>query len=60
LWRFTLGLMRTTWHLFSRHDPANWRRRWFWQAWRWLTFPLFAPYVVFWHLRFRRMLEKRG
>jgi GT2 family glycosyltransferase len=52
-------LVRTTWHLLSKHDRKEWRRRWFWQLWRWLTFPLLAPYLAIWHLRFRRMLEQR-
>ncbi len=50
---------RTTWHLVSKHDPRKWRRRFFWQAWRWLTLPIIVPYTAFWHLRFRRMLEER-
>lgn len=60
VWRATVNLVRTTWHLFSKHDPHAWRTRWFWQAWRWLTFPFLAPYLVFWQFRFRRMLHERN
>jgi GT2 family glycosyltransferase len=54
------NLLRTTWHLVSRHDPARWKSRWFWEVWGWVTLPLLLPYLVVWDLRFRRMLRERS
>lgn len=53
------NLLRTTAHLITRPDRAHWRTKWFWVIWRWLTFPLVLPYLIFWELRFRRMLVHR-
>ena len=53
------NLLRTTAHLVTRHDPAHWRTKWFWQAWSWLTFPALLPYLMVWDVRFRRMLIER-
>ena len=52
-----LLLMRTTWHLFSQHDPATWRNRWFWQVWGWLSLPLTLPSLIASEPRFRRMVQ---
>lgn len=52
-------LLRTTWHLFTRRTNDGWRTRLFWQAWRWLTFVYVTPYIVIWHLRYRKMLLAR-
>jgi GT2 family glycosyltransferase len=51
-----LNLLRTTWHLLSRHDAAHWKSKWFWQIWSWLTFPLLLPYLMIWEMRFRSRL----
>lgn len=59
LFRSLVNLIRTTWHLFAKHDSTQWRRRWFWQLWRWATFPVMVPYLTLWQIRFRRMLNER-
>lgn len=55
-----MTLFRTTWHLFTKFDSTQWRRQTFWQLWRWLTFPILVPYLAFWQIRFRRMLDERA
>jgi GT2 family glycosyltransferase len=55
-----LNELRTTWHLFSRHDPRWWRTRLFFQAFSWVTLPVMLPYFALWELRFRRMLRARA
>jgi GT2 family glycosyltransferase len=54
-----LNLLRTTWHLFSRHDPMRWKSKWFWQTWSWMAFPVLLPYLMVWELRFRRRLLQK-
>jgi GT2 family glycosyltransferase len=54
------NLLRTTAHLVTRHDPAHWRTKWFWQVWSWLTFPALLPYLLVWDGRFRRILVERA
>jgi GT2 family glycosyltransferase len=54
------NLLRTTVHLVTRHDPAHWRTKWFWQAWSWVTLPAMLPYLVVWDIRFRHMLAERA
>ena len=47
-------LFRITSQLLSRPD-AQWpRRQYFSVAWRWFTFPLVLPYILFWNWRFSR------
>lgn len=48
----TLDLMRTSWHLVSRFEPDSWRTRLFYQLWKWITFPVVLPYLVYWQFRF--------
>lgn len=50
----TLELLRTTWHLASRFEAGNWRTRLFFQSWKWMTFPVVLPYLIYWGLRFRK------
>jgi GT2 family glycosyltransferase len=52
--------LRRTWHLVSRHDPAQWKGRLVLQLWAWLTLPARLPYLMMWELRFRRMLRERS
>jgi hypothetical protein len=42
-----LDLLRTTFHLAGRFDRARWKSQFFHQAWKWLTFPLVLPYLLF-------------
>jgi len=51
----TMELIRTTWHFFSRFEADNWRTRLFYQLWKWITFPVVLPYLVYWQLRFRKL-----
>ena len=52
-----LLLMRTTWHLFSQHDPNTWKNRWFWQIWGWVSLPLTLPCLISSEPKFRRMAQ---
>lgn len=46
-------LFRITVQLITRPD-ARWpRRQWFNVAWRWLTFPVVLPWILYWDRRFR-------
>ena len=47
-------LLRQTAQLITRRDEPWPRRRFFTVAWRWLTFPLVLPYILYWDWRFRR------
>jgi len=55
-----IDLLRTTWHLISKHQPGQWQTQLFNQIWKWLTFPVVLPYLTIWELRFRKTLRNRG
>jgi GT2 family glycosyltransferase len=48
-------LFRLTVQLVTRADERWPRRQYFAVTWRWLTFPLVLPYVLYWNWRFIRM-----
>lgn len=54
--RHLLLLLRTTWHLFSQHDPFTWKNRWFWQAWGWLCLPVTLCALCRAEIDFRKLL----
>jgi GT2 family glycosyltransferase len=49
-------LLRITAQLVTRRDRRWPRRQIFTVAWRWFTFPLVLPYVLYWNRRFARQL----
>jgi len=49
-----LDLLRSTLHLVTRFDPTRWRARCFQQAWKWITFPVVLPYMIYWNFRFKK------
>ena len=49
-----LNHLRTTLHFFTRFDAARWRTRCFQEAWKWMTFPVVIPYMVYWDRRFKK------
>jgi glycosyltransferase involved in cell wall biosynthesis len=51
-------LLRTTWHLFSQHDPKTWKNRWFWQLWGWVSLPLTLPSLWIAELQFRKLMQE--
>ena len=51
-----MELLRTTSHLVTRFEAGTWRRRLFFQALKWVTFPAVLPYLMLWEFRFRRQL----
>jgi GT2 family glycosyltransferase len=54
-----LLLLRITGQLVTRPD-ARWpRRQYFNVFWRWLTFPVVLPWILYWEHRFRSTLESR-
>lgn len=52
-----VDLLRTTYHLVSRFEKSRWRTAVAGQLWRWLTFPILLPYLVYWDLRFRSQIK---
>lgn len=51
-------VLRTVFHLFTRHDPAAWRHNWFGNAaWVFLLSPLVIPCSLFWGLRYRLLIR---
>jgi GT2 family glycosyltransferase len=54
---WSIDLLRTTWHVFSKHDRQRWRTQLFNQIWKWFSFPLVLPYLIIWEIRFRRQLR---
>jgi glycosyltransferase involved in cell wall biosynthesis len=56
----TLNLLRVTWRALRRPDPARRRTDLFNVAMSWMMFPIILPYMIYWDLRFRRMLRARG
>lgn len=50
-------LLRTTLQFFLKFDRRFWRANLFRQCWKWLTFPLVLPYLMFWEIRFRKQLQ---
>jgi GT2 family glycosyltransferase len=53
-------LLRSSAHFFLKFDRRLWRAKLFHQFWKWLTFPLVLPYLIFWEIKFRNMLRKRA
>ena len=51
-------LLRTTWHLFSQHDPKTWKNRWFWQLWGWVSLPLTLPALWRAEFKFRHLMQE--
>ena len=50
-----LLMLRTSWHLFSQHDPETWKNRWFWQCWGWLCLPITLPTLWIAEVKFRKI-----
>lgn len=48
-------LLRATVQVFVRWDAAAWRRSLFFVCWRWLTFPVVVPYILYWERRWVRL-----
>jgi GT2 family glycosyltransferase len=59
LWQSCLNLLRSTWHLLTKHDQRRWRSQIFDVVWQWLTFPFVLFYLVVWEIRFRQQLKNR-
>jgi GT2 family glycosyltransferase len=57
--RHLVLLLRTTWHLFSQHDPATWKNRWFWQAWGWICLPVSLSALSLAEFQFHRLLKSK-
>ncbi len=53
-------LLRITAQLVTRRNPKQWRRQSFTVAWRWVTFPLTLPYILFWDWRFRQRGQRHS
>ena len=54
--RHVLLLIRTTWHLFSQHDPKTWKNRWFWQTWGWISLPYTLIILCASEVHFRKLI----
>jgi GT2 family glycosyltransferase len=55
-----LLMLRTSWHLFSQHDPETWKNRWFWQVWGWLCLPITLPSLWIAEVKFRQGMYQVG
>lgn len=51
-----LELLRTSRQVCRASTRGSWKRPVFYQAWKWLTFPIVLPYLLYWEFRFRRQL----
>ena len=47
-----LNLLRVTLHFLLDFDRKHWRTKSFHLFWKWVTFPLVLPYLMFWEIRF--------
>jgi GT2 family glycosyltransferase len=52
-------LVRLTAQLVTKPDRRRPRRQVFSVAWRWLTFPLVLPYILYWNWRFSQLAHER-
>lgn len=51
-------LLRTTLQFFLKFDQSLWRTKAFQQIWKWITFPLVLPYILWWEFRFRHTIRR--
>jgi len=55
-----LNLLRVTLRFLLDFDRKHWRTKSFHLFWKWATFPLVLPYMMFWEIRFRHSLSNRA
>ena len=55
----SLNLLRSTWHVLRSPDMSRRRTQRFHTAMSWVMFPVMLPYMMFWDLRFRRVMRDR-
>lgn len=53
------NLLRSSLHYFMKFNPKRWRAGLFQQAWKWATFPLVLPYMMWWEIVFRSRMRGR-
>ena len=56
----TLNLIRITWRSFRHPDRTQLRTTMFNVTLSWIFFPISLPYLMYWDLRFRRMIRERS
>ena len=54
-----LNHLRTTWYDLRDWRKPQWKSRNFWLALRWLTFPIYLPYYLYWVYRFQKQLNAK-
>lgn len=52
--------LRTTWYDLRDWRLPGWKSRHFWLALRWITFPVYLPYYLFWVYRFQKQLNAKA
>lgn len=55
----SLNLLRNTWRVLRSPDRSRRRTQSFHIVMWWLMFPVVLPYMMYWDLRFRRMMRER-
>ena len=51
--------LRTTWYDLRAWKSPGWRSRNFWLTLRWVTFPVYLPYYLYWVYRFQKQLNAK-
>jgi len=52
--------LRTTWYDLRDWNRPGWKSRNFWLALRWITFPVYLPYYLYWVHRFHKQLNAKA
>jgi len=55
-----LNHLRTTWYDLRDWKLPNWKSRNFWLALRWVTFPVYLPYYLYWVYYFHGQLNRES
>ena len=51
--------LRTTWYDIRDWNLPHWKSRYFWLALRWILFPIYLPYYLYWVYRFQKQLNAK-
>ena len=53
------GLLRITYHLFTKHDKERWKMYAFERLLGWITLPICLPYLIYWNQFYRIKILNR-
>lgn len=54
-----IELLQITWSTITKFQPQIWRTMLLRLLWKWLTFPITVPYLMYWEIRFRQQLNEK-